>query len=182
MPEFPTVTQYASPDLIRAIAYEGRDPGADPRWAESGAPDQPTYSHWCRHTCGIACLRMALRARNGHAPTLFSLLDGAVKYGAYTEDPDTGVIRGLIYAPFADYVRTDHGLTAEVHRSLPVPDLVGILDAGHLALVSVHKEIRRIDQPAPSKGGHLVLATGRTGNAIHFRNPPVTPATPERQP
>lgn len=171
MPEFPTITQYASPDLIHAIAYEGHDPGDDPRWAESGAPDQQTYSRWCRHMCGIACLRMALLARNGHAPSLFDLLDGAVKYGAYTEDPDAGTIRGLIYAPFADYVRTDHGLTAEVHRSLPVPELLAILDAGHLALVSVHKEIRRPTTPAPGKGGHLVLATGRTGNVIHFRNP-----------
>ncbi|WP_327378972.1 C39 family peptidase (plasmid) [Streptomyces sp. NBC_01216] len=172
MPEpFPTITQYASPDLIHAIAYEGHDPGNDPRWAESGAPDQTTYSRWCRHMCGIACLRMALLARNGHAPTLFALLDGARKYGAYTEDADTGAIRGLIYAPFADYVRDAHALTAEVHRTLPVPGLLDLLDAGRLALVSVHKEIRRPDRSAPGKGGHLVLATGRTGDTIHFRNP-----------
>ncbi|AIJ17445.1 MULTISPECIES: hypothetical protein [Streptomyces] len=92
---FPTVTQYASPDLIAEFAYQGRDRAADPRWAESGAPVLDTYRTWCGHMCGIACLRMALLARNGDAPTLFELLEGARKYGAYTEDADTGAIHGL---------------------------------------------------------------------------------------
>ncbi|MFD0266135.1 hypothetical protein ACFVGY_05985 [Streptomyces sp. NPDC127106] len=41
-PQFPTVTQYASEDLIHAIVYEGRDPADDPGWAVSGAPDPDT--------------------------------------------------------------------------------------------------------------------------------------------
>ena len=36
----PWVTQYASPSLIEAIAYHGHPRGDDPRWRESGAPDQ----------------------------------------------------------------------------------------------------------------------------------------------
>ena len=95
---FPTITQYASPDLIAAFAYEGRAHDDDPRCAESGAPDVETYGRWSGHMRGIACLRMALLARTGEAPTMFELLDGARKFGAYTEDPDIGVIRGLIYA------------------------------------------------------------------------------------
>ncbi|WP_435060121.1 C39 family peptidase [Streptomyces sp. bgisy060] len=167
---FPTVTQYASPDLIAAFAYQGRDHGADPRWAESGAPDLDTYRRWCGHMCGIACLRMALLARNGDAPTLFALLDGARKYGAYTEDTD-GAIHGLIYAPFAQYVHDVHRLHTEVHPTLTVPDLLALLDAGRLVMASVHKEIRRPENPAPGKGGHLVLVTGRQGDTLHFRNP-----------
>ncbi|MFH7594409.1 C39 family peptidase [Streptomyces racemochromogenes] len=168
---FPTVTQYASPDLIAAIVYDGHDQGADPRWAESGAPDADTYRTWCGHMCGIACLRMALLARDGHAPTPFELLDGARTYGAYTEDPDTGAIRGLIYAPFARYVQDVHRLHAQVHPSLPVPDLLALLDSGRLVMASVHREIRRPENPAPGKGGHLVLVTGRQDDTVHFRNP-----------
>jgi hypothetical protein len=169
--QFPTVTQYASPDLIAAIAYRGRPHDADPRWAESGAPDPDTYGRWCGHMCGIACLRMALLARTGDAPTLFELLDGAREYEAYTEDPDTGAIRGLIYAPFARYVRDAHPLDAQVHPTLTLPGLLTLLDGGRLVMASVHKEIRRPENPAPGKGGHLVLVTGRHGDTVHFRNP-----------
>lgn len=168
---FPTITQYASPDLIHAFAYEGRAHDDDPHWEEFGAPDLATYGRWAGHACGIACLRMALLARTGEAPTMFELLEGARKYGAYTEDPDTGAIRGLIYAPFAQYVTDVHGLDAEVHRTLTVPDLLALLDSGRLVMASVHKEIRRPENPAPGKGGHLVLVTGRQGDTVHFRNP-----------
>ncbi|MEU7389846.1 C39 family peptidase [Streptomyces tanashiensis] len=172
MPDhLPTVTQFASPDLIHAIVYGGRDQGDDPRWPESGAPDADTYRRWCGHMCGIACLRMALLARTGTAPTLFELLDGARRYGAYTEDEDTGTIRGMIYAPAAVYAATELGLQADVHPELSMPDLLDLLDAGRLVMASVHKEIRRPDRPAPGKGGHLVLVTHRQGDTLHFRNP-----------
>jgi hypothetical protein len=169
--DFPTVTQYASPDLIAEFTYQGRDHAADPRWAESGAPDLDTYRKWCGHMCGIACLRMALLARTGDAPTLFDLLDGARKYGAYTEDTNTGAIHGLIYAPFAQYVNDVHRLHAEVHPTLTASELLGLLDSGRLVMASVHKEIRRPENPAPGKGGHLVLVTDRRGDTLHFRNP-----------
>jgi hypothetical protein len=61
----PIVTQYATPGLIYAIAYQGHPAGDDPGWRASGAPDQQTYAHWCRRWCGMACLRMALIARDG---------------------------------------------------------------------------------------------------------------------
>ncbi|GAA0299840.1 C39 family peptidase [Streptomyces polychromogenes] len=168
---FPTVTQYASPDLISAIVYDGHDPGDDPRWAGTGAPDVDTYRTWCGHMCGMACLRMALLARTGDAPTLFELLDGARKYGAYVESADTGTIRGLIYAPFAQYVNDVHPLHAEVHPALPSADLLALLDSGRLVMASVHKEIRQPENRSPGKGGHLVLVTGRRGDTVFFRNP-----------
>ncbi|MFD3555861.1 C39 family peptidase [Streptomyces goshikiensis] len=170
-PDFPTVTQYASPDLIEAIVYRGHGPGDDPRWSESGAPDHATYARWCSHICGMACLRMTLLRRDGHAPSLFDLLDGARAYGAYTEDADTGTIHGLVYAPFAAYARAAHGLTAEVHGRLPADRLAELLDAGHVVTASVHKEIRHPDRPAPGRGGHLVLVTGHKDGTVRFRNP-----------
>ncbi|WP_019545294.1 hypothetical protein [Streptomyces sulphureus] len=168
---FPTITQYASADLITAFAYEGRAHDDDPRWKESGAPSLDAYGRWAGHMCGIACLRMALISRTGEAPTMFELLEGARRYGAYTEDPDTGAIHGLIYAPFVQYVTDALPLDAEVHPHLTVPGLLALLDAGRMVMASVHKEIRRPGNPAPGKGGHLVLVTDRQGDTVHFRNP-----------
>ncbi|MEU8147629.1 hypothetical protein [Nonomuraea sp. NPDC048901] len=107
----------------------------------------------------MACLQMALDHRDGHAQPLLELLYGCRAYGGYVEHDD-GRIKGLYYAPFADYVRAAHGLHAEVHPHLAVADLPGLLADGHLVMASVHKEIRRPELPAPGRGGHLVLLTG----------------------
>lgn len=74
MHAIPWITQYASPELIGAIAFEGHPKTDDPRWAESGAPDLEAYGFWCSRWCGMACLRMALIARDGDAPTLYELV------------------------------------------------------------------------------------------------------------
>ena len=83
----PWITQYASPALIAGIAYGGQPRAEDPRWRESGAPDQATYAAWCARWCGMACFRMALLTRDGTAPTLYELAVGCMEYGAYTDEP-----------------------------------------------------------------------------------------------
>jgi len=167
----PVVTQYASPGLIGAIAYHQHDPAQDPDWARSGAPTRAVYGRWCRHLCGMACLRMTLLHRDGWAPALFGLLDGARSYGAYTEDDD-GQIKGLIYAPFAQYVKDRHGLDAVVHRELTMDGLARALDAGHMVMASVSKEIRRPHVVPERRGGHLVLVIGRHPDGrLAVRNP-----------
>ncbi|MFG2648543.1 peptidase [Streptomyces sp. NPDC048436] len=166
--QVPSLTQFASPDLVERIVYGDLDRAADPAWAESGATTLDDYARWCGHLCGLTCLRMAL---GPSAPSLFELRDGALKYGAYTEDGD-GTIRGLIYAPFAEYVRDVHELDAEVHRHLTVEEVLGLLDAGRSVMVSVHYEIRRPHRRSPGRGGHLVLVTGRTPDGgLHLHNP-----------
>lgn len=166
----PVVTQYATADLIGAIAYGGRDPGDDPAWASTGAPTQAIYRRWCRHMCGIACLRMALLHRDGQAPSLFQLLTGARYYGAYVQQTG-GEIKGLLYAPFVRYVQDTHAVRAEVHPQLDVSGLVELLDSGQMVMASVSKEIRRPEQDPQRRGGHLVLAIGRDGGQVVFRNP-----------
>ncbi|MEU6673009.1 C39 family peptidase [Streptomyces sp. NPDC046925] len=164
----PSHTQFASPDLVERIVYGGLDRAADPAWAESGAATLEDYTRWCGHLCGLTCLRMAL---GPSSPSLFELRDGALKYGAYTEDAD-GQIRGLIYAPFAEYVRDVHGVDATVHRHLTVEEITGLLDEGRSVMVSVHFEIRRPHRPSPGRGGHLVLVTGRSADGgLHLHNP-----------
>lgn len=162
-------TQFASPDLVEAIVEGGLDPAEDPVWAESGASSPSEYARWAGHLCGVACLRMALGTG---APSLFALRDGALQYDAYTEDAD-GVIRGLVYAPFARYASEVHGLDAVVHRHLSPAGILDLLDDGRRVMASVHYGIRHPELPAPGRGGHLVLLTSRTadGTGVHFHNP-----------
>ncbi|MET9461953.1 peptidase [Streptomyces canus] len=164
------MTQYATRALIDRIAYSGHDPADDPGWATTGAPSQTTYGRWCRHMCGIACLRMVLLHRDGQAPKPFQLLAGARRYGAYVKQDD-GTIKGLIYAPFAEYARDTHDLPATVHGTLEMGELVDLLDAGRMVMASVPKEIRRPETDPERRGGHLVLAIGRQNDQIAFRNP-----------
>ncbi|MFJ6573420.1 C39 family peptidase [Streptomyces sp. NPDC091292] len=166
----PVVTQYASPELIGDIAYGGHDAADDPRWRESAAPTHNAYRRWCRHICGMACLRMILLHRDaGTAPNLFQLLSGARAFGAYTRDTDG--IHGMFYDPFAAYAYETHDLDATVHREMRMDELLGLLAAGHMVMASVSKEIRRPHLTPPRRGGHLILATGLDDGHILFRNP-----------
>ena len=165
----PSITQYASPSLIAAIAYEGHPRAEDPRWRESGAPDLETYAAWCSRWCGMASFRMALLARDGAAPSLYELALGSQEYGAYTDEP--GRPRGLIYRPFAEYAQDKHGLRADVITDLEPARLIDELDAGRLVIASVHAEIRRPGNDPPGTGGHLVLVTGHADGEVTFHNP-----------
>ncbi|MEU6994503.1 peptidase [Streptomyces sp. NPDC046465] len=163
----PVHTQFASPELVAPIVYDGFDRAADPAWRASGAATLDDYARWCGHLCGLTCFQMALGTS---APPLFTLRDGALKYGAYTEE--SGVIKGMIYAPFAEYARAEFGLGAEVHRHLTVEEICTLLDEGRQVIASVHFEIRRPHRPSPGRGGHLVLLTRRTPEGLlHFHNP-----------
>ncbi|ROO86748.1 peptidase C39-like protein [Actinocorallia herbida] len=167
----PALTQYATPRLVASIVYDGHPAEDDPEWRTSGAPSAADYGVWAGRWCGLTCLRMALLARDGAAPSLWELLTEALPYGVYQERDDGTVGPGLIYRPFADFVGERHGLRAEVITELTADRLRAELDAGRLVLASVHREIRRPDRPAPGRGGHLVLATRHPGDTVAFHNP-----------
>ena len=59
----------------------------------------------------MACLKMVLSHRDGEAPPLLELARRSLPYGAYVREER---IKGLIYAPFAEYVREQFALQAEV--------------------------------------------------------------------
>ena len=166
----PWISQYASPSLIEAIIYGGHPKGDDPRWAETGVPDKDAYDYWCARWCGIACLRMALVARDGDAPSLYELVCGCQEYGGYVEEAD-GSVTGLIYRPFAAYVADKHGLRADVITDLDAARLRAELASGRLVMASVSPEIRRPECMPSSTGGHLVLVTGCSGGLVTFHNP-----------
>ena len=166
----PWITQYATPGLIADIAYHGHPPADDPNWPDSGAPDQQAYGRWCTRLCGMACLKMALTARDGRAPSLFTLLRGCLDYGGYVEEPD-GRVTGLLYRPFADFTRDCCRLRCDVITDLDPDRITRELDHGRLVMASVHKEIRRPEHDPPGTGGHLVLITGHRDGQVSFRNP-----------
>ena len=159
----PWVTQYASPSLIAGIVRGDRAAGDDPRWPESGAPDRETYAAWCSRWCGMACLRMALLARDGAAPSLYELAMGCEEYAAYGPN-------GLIYRPFAEYANDKHRLRADVLTDLGPSRLAAEADAGRLVIASVHPGIRRPGQLQQSLRPH---AGDGYGDAPHGRLRPV---------
>ncbi len=167
----------ASPDLIHVFAYEGRAHDDDPRWEESGAPDLATYGRWVGHMCGIACLRMALMARTGDAPTMFELLNGARKRCVHRGPGHRSHPRPDL-RPLRPVRGSVHSLGAEVRPNLTMTGLLTLLDDGRMVMASVHKEIRRPQNPAPGKGGHLVLVTGRQGDIVHSALQVTLPSAP----
>jgi hypothetical protein len=167
----PLNSQWPTLELIGPIAYRQLNPSDDPRWRESGARSAEEYDEWSRHLCGLACLQMVLGHRDGSTPPLFDLLHESLVFGCYTRV--NGTIKGLIYRPFVEYVRARHALSAQVFTCFDRASLTGYLSSGRLALVSVHREIRNPQSPAPGRGGHLVLLTGydRDRDLVRFNNP-----------
>ena len=168
--QIPWITQYATPSLIAAIAYEGHVAADDPTGRKAAPRTQDAYGHWCTRLCGMACLRMALIARDGQAPSLFTLLDGCLDYGGYVEEPN-GSVTGLLYRQFAEFTRDRYQLQADVITGLDPGRMIGELDQGRLLIASVHKEIRRPCREPPATGGHLVLVTGYADGQVTFHNP-----------
>ncbi len=162
----PCFAQWESPRLVRAF-LAGRNAATDPRWADSGADSRAEYAHWADHLCGMACLKMAL-AMHGRDWTIHALRRGVQRHGGYVETAQG--IRGLIYAGATAWLR-EQGIAAEVRVDLEAEGLAPLLE-GAMVIASVHPAIRRPTEPAPGRGGHLVLVFGvdRAGR-LRFHNP-----------
>lgn len=162
----PYFAQWESPRLVRAF-LAGRDAATDPRWAESGAESRAEYAHWADHLCGMACLKMALAAR-GQDWTIHALRRAVQVHGGYVETAQG--IRGLIYAGATKWLH-EQGIAADIRVDLTAEGLPPLL-AGNMLIASVHPAIRRPEEPAPGRGGHLVLVFGvdRAGR-LRFHNP-----------
>ncbi|NUK88100.1 hypothetical protein HRW19_28170, partial [Streptomyces lunaelactis] len=98
------------------------------------------------------------------------LLHEALEAGAYVRTGET-TVKGLIYAPFADWATRRWGLHAEVRPELVAADIDTEIARGHLVLLSVHKTIRTLAPSPPQRGGHLVLAVGAGPAGLTLHNP-----------
>ncbi|ANM77704.1 peptidase C39 like family protein [Serratia marcescens] len=151
----------------------------DENWARSGARDRAEYIEWANHVCGMACLKMVLGHRDGETPPLLELARRSLPYGAYVREGER--IKGLIYAPFVEYVREQFALHAEVKVGLEAADVPALLSECRYFIASVHPAIRRPESTPPHRGGHLVLITAADAQSVTFHNPSGdSPATRER--
>jgi hypothetical protein len=169
----PYRSQYASPELIGAIAAGRIAVAEDPRWRESGAGDLEQYVRWARSGCGMACLQMILEARGERpVPPLAELGGRAIAYGAYEARPARG-FGPLIYAGFVDFVAAEFELRARVAAPLALPELVGAVAADEVVLASVSNEIRALPTRPARRGGHLVLVfdASADGRRLRFHDP-----------
>jgi hypothetical protein len=165
----PYFSQWESPALAPQFIARELPLEADPLWRNSGAASAEEYGEWANHICGMACLKMILAARTGKDHPALELTRTAVEFGAYVIQD--GTIRGMIYAPFAQMVKSRYGIDAEVVTAITAADLARVVRPGALFIASVHPSIRWLEGPPPKKGGHLVLVTKATPGGVVFHNP-----------
>lgn len=165
----PYYSQWESADLVPEFITGARPAAEDPLWQKSGADTPDEYAFWAPRTCGIACLRMALDHWGHPVPPSVPLLHEAMESGAYVRNGDQ--VKGLIYAPFADYVRRRWALHAESVSQLEPARIGEEIRAGRLVILSVYKTIRTLDPAPAQRGGHLVLAVGAGPDGIEINNP-----------
>ncbi|MBO1505492.1 hypothetical protein JKX24_25045 [Serratia proteamaculans] len=179
MSSVPYVCQWATPELAADLIAGRVTLADDVNWARSGARDRAEYIEWANHVCGMACLRMVLSHRDGEAPSLLELARRSLPYGAYVREGER--IKGLIYAPFVDYVREQFALESEVRVGIEPEDLPLVLSQRRYFIASVHPGIRQPEQTPPQRGGHLVLVTAAEADRVTFHNPSGdSPATRQR--
>ncbi len=168
----PFFSQWESPELTSAVLKEGADVALakDPNWPSSGARSLEEYVAWANNVCGMACLKMVLAAQTGRIVPTIELARRCTEYGGYTIS-ETGDIKGLIYAPFVEFIHREFGLKAEVVTRIKAQDVPGILDTSAFFMASVHPSIRWADQEPPARGGHLVLVLAASHKEITFHNP-----------
>lgn len=167
--EVPYFSQWESAALAPALIAGVAQPTDDPHWMASGACSVSEYGLWANHVCGMACLKMILAARTGRVVPTLELARGAQNHGAYTVDGAS--IRGLIYAPFTNFVAHEFGLQAEVVTDIDAAQLPEQLVRAEFFMASVHPSIRRPWTVPPTKGGHLVLVTAADEEGVIFHNP-----------
>jgi hypothetical protein len=167
----PYFSQLESRELTSEVLARGRSALAeDPQWAMSGAETLDEYVRWAGDLCGMACLKMILAARTQRVFPTLSLARMCTRYGGYKID-DAGRIKGLIYAPFVEFVRQEFAIEAEVVTHVGAHEIDSILQANEFFIASVHHSIRWPEREPPAKGGHLVLVLHASTNAIVFHNP-----------
>lgn len=167
----PYFSQWETPEMTLPVIAEGAAALlSDPLWSRSGAKSVEEYARWAVNLCGMACLKMILAARGEFYPTL-ELARACTQYGGYVVSDDSTSIKGLIYAPFVRLVSERFGLKAETVTGVEATAIPQLLSGWQFFMASVHHSIRWPDQAPPSKGGHLVLITAASPQAVRFHNP-----------
>ena len=83
---------------------------------------------------------MILAARTGTIHPTLELAKAATEFGGYVFKD--GILRGLVYAPFVEMLRTRYGIEAQVVAGVKASDLASIVLPGSLFMASVHHTVR----------------------------------------
>lgn len=145
-------------EVLRTAQHFGPD-----EWPHGALVRGETAEHWGERSCGIACLRSVVHFHTGVAPDLYELLCRGLARGAFGD-------RGWIHASLADLSRS-YGLAGASVGMDGLPVLYDQIDQGLPVIVSCS-----LGFPDDGRrGGHLVLATGRSaslrGDVVHVVDP-----------
>lgn len=167
----PYFSQWESPEMTLSVVAKGAVALLDdPLWPRSGAQTVEEYAQWAVNLCGMACLKMILATRGENYPTL-ELARACTQHGGYVVSEGGVSIKGLIYAPFVELVSSRFALKAQIMTGVEANAIPELLSRWQFFMASVHHSIRWPDQGPPSKGGHLVLITSASPQAVCFHNP-----------
>ncbi|QLK61653.1 hypothetical protein GE278_13110 [Enterobacteriaceae bacterium Kacie_13] len=167
--EVPYFSQWEDPASATGIIAGDITLSDIAQWPESGASSQEEFIEWANHVCGMCCLKMVLAATSGKVVPILNLTFRSLPYGAYVREGEN--IKGLIYAPFVEYVREELGLSAQVRVNMAAEEIAGELKQHRFFIASVHPSIRTPDFLPPHRGGHLVLVTQADAKSVTFHNP-----------
>ncbi|WP_369788462.1 hypothetical protein [Rouxiella sp. WC2420] len=165
----PYFSQWESPSSAPEILSGKKTLQEIENWPQSGAQTQEEYIEWANHVCGMCCLKMALAATTGEIVPILELTRRSLPYGAYVQEGDN--IRGLIYAPFVEFLKQELNIGGQVRVEMTAEDIAAELDKNHFFIASVHPGIRHPEIAPPRTGGHLVLVTAVEQETLTFHNP-----------
>ncbi|PKE30285.1 hypothetical protein CWS43_11700 [Rahnella sp. AA] len=165
----PYFSQWEDPECAAGIIAGELELSDIVLWPQSGASTQQEFVEWANHVCGMCCLKMVLAAVSGKVVPILKLTRSSLLYGAYIREGEN--IKGLIYAPFVEYVREELGLSAQVRVDISAEDIARQLEQHRFFIASVHPSIRLPESVPPHKGGHLVLVTRADSQFVTFHNP-----------
>jgi hypothetical protein len=157
-----------SPELVETTVKNMINREADPKWELSGASSAEEYEGWTLHICGIACLKMILKAELDLELKTLQLVHLAQSYNCLDKE------KGIYYHPFCEMVEKEFNLKASFDTALTLEQIQAELCNRHYVMASVHGSIREENLTVPaSKGGHLVLITGfnRRNKALTIHDP-----------
>ncbi len=154
----PYFSQWESPSLVKDIISGSVKAEDDPHWKTSGAKTKEEYSVWSALGCGMACTKMLIAHLKGKEIPLVDLAKRSLAYGTYTLPLEES--QGLIYNPYAKYLKDEFNLNAKVVLPLLPREIMEELSHGRYVIASVSPQIRYTDSHPKNKGGHLVLMLG----------------------
>lgn len=167
--DIPYFSQWESPSSAPEILSQAKSLHEIDEWPASGALTQAEFVEWANHVCGMCCLKMALAATTGEVVPILELTRRSLPYGAYVREGEN--IRGLIYAPFVEFLKHELDIGGQVRVEMQVEDIARELETHRFFIASVHPGIRHPEVAPPRTGGHLVLVTAVEQGNVTFHNP-----------